>query len=407
MVLDPVRLLANLGKQMDISSVDDIKLVYLRYKPGMNCLARYELRVGAGTISAYAKAHGQDAVTKMNKSVERGVIDGSLGPGRVVLEEPQIIFSTFPNDTKLTSLRCLSDEDYRQRLFLRLFGTESEWHDASIAELLNYKPERRYVARLTGVKGRSALVKFYSRAGYAKARTISRKLGVARAGFYPRSIGRSKKHAVIAFDWQPGTTLRQLSTDGKLVLSDLTATAESLAEFHASNKGGLVVLETTDQAKRLAALANQVGFLLPQLHQRSQRMAQQMADWLNGQAPVRRPVHGDFYDKQAIVHDNRVRLIDLDAARLDSPLLDLGNYVAHLEKQVAGHTLAAAEGEAQKETLINTYEALAGSISVDQLNKYTALGLFDLIHQPFRDWAQDWPAQTRQLLEQVEKLFAD
>lgn len=406
LLLDPARLLTKLCSQLDTTRVEDIKLVYLRYKPGMNCLARYELCAGERIISAYAKAHGEDAAGKISKSIERDAIDGSLGPGRVVLDDSQLIFSTFPNDTKLASLRCLSDMAFRQRLFLRLFGSNSQWHDSTIAELLNYKPERRYVARLTRADGQSALVKFHSRSGYAKARTISRRLGAARADFYPRTIGRSKKHAVVAYSWQAGTTLRQLSTEGNLVLSDLAATAESLAEFHASSTGGLVAIETGERARRLSALADQLGFLIPQLRQRAQDVAQKMADWFDSQVSVIRPVHGDFYDKQAIVHDNTVRLIDLDAARLDNPLLDLGNYLAHLEKQVLVHGLAAAEAEAQKETLISVYEGLTGTIYVNNLKKYTALGLFDLIHQPFRDWAHDWPEQTEQLLARVEHLLA-
>ncbi len=405
-MLDPSRLLTELGGKLDCSQVGDIRLAYLRYKPGMNCLARYELSAGDHTVIAYAKAHGEDAASKMSKSTERTVIDGVLGPGRVVLEDRQIIFSTFPNDAKLASLQCLSNADYRQRLFSRLFGPGSLWQGSTFSRVLNYKPERRYVARLTRADGEPALAKFYSRNGYAKARTISRKLGENREGFYPETIGRSKKHAVIAYHWQPGTTLRQLNIDGKLSLSDLAAAAESLAEFHASGRGGLLPLEPGEQAERLSTLAEQAGILLPHLYQRAERVAQQLAEWVESQAPVRQPVHGDFYDKQAIVCDGHVRLIDLDAVRLDNPLLDLGSYIAHLERHACSHDPAMMDVVTQKETLVNAYRQSAGHVCTEQLDKYIALGLFDLIHQPFRDWTQNWPAQTEQLLERVENLFA-
>ncbi len=406
LMLEPSRLLSELSGELDFSQIENIKLAYLRYKPGMNCLARYELSVAGRTIHAYAKAHGEDAGNKMGKSMERTVIDGILGPGRTVLEEPQIIFSLFPNDAKLASLRCLSDVDYRQRLFRRLFDQGSTWQESSFGRVLNYKPERRYVTRLTGSNGKSALVKFYSRSGYAKARTVSRKLGDKGEGFYPETIGRSKKYAVIAYRWRPGTTLRQLSTDGKLTMSDLAATAESLVEFHASNRGGLLPLEPGEQTDRLNALAEQVGILLPQLYQRATRVAQKLAEWRNGQESVRLPVHGDFYDKQVIAGDGKVRFIDLDGARLDNPLADLGCYIAHLERQVGSHAIAATDLEAQQEALIGTYARSAGGVRTDQLNKYIALSLFYLIHHPFRDWAPDWPAATEQLLNRVENLFA-
>ena len=131
-----------------------------------------------------------------------------------------------------------------------------------------------------------------------------------------------------------------------------------------------------------------------------------MAQWRESRTPVKRPVHGDFYDKQVIISAGRSRLIDLDAARMDDPLLDLGNYIAHLKRQAGNHVMAASDIDKQIETLISSYQLLTGSICTKQLGNYTALGLFNLTHQPFRDWVKDWPEQTEQLLEQVEDCFA-
>ena len=406
LLLDPERLLAGLSGQLDINKVEDIKLNYLRYKPGMNCLARYELTTQGQNIKAYAKAHGEDAVNKMGKSMERPVIDGALGPGRAVIGDQQVIFSTFPNDAKLASLQCLSNSSYRQRLLSRVFGPDSEWQDSSFGQALNYKPERRYVARLTRADGESALVKFYSRSGYAKARAISRKLNRNRHSFYPETIGRSKKHSVVAYHWQPGTTLRQLSTDGKLTTSDLVATAESLAEFHASGRQGLSFVGLDEQIRRLDALSEQLVFLLPHLHKRAKSVVHKLAQWLGARVAVIQAVHGDFYDKQAIMNNGRISLIDLDGAHLGNPLLDLGSYMAHLERLAVNHGISPADVNAQKDALVGAYEQMTGSTCSEQLDKYTALGLFVLIHHPFRDWAQDWPQQTEHLLKRVEDLYA-
>ncbi len=405
LLLDPSRLLSELGTKLDCGQVENIKLSYLRYKPGMNCLARYEMSVNGQPIGIYAKAHGEDANSKMAKSLERPAIDSALGPGRVMLEEPQVIFSFFPNDTKLASLQCLVDVEFRQRLFGRLFGPDSAWQASTFGPALNYKPERRYVVRLTRPDGESALVKFYSGSGYTKARTISRKLGENRDDFYPRTVGRSKKHAVVAYLWQPGSTLRQLHNDGKLTSSELATVAESLVELHSSGRGGLLPLKPAEQAGRLSSLSEQVGILLPHLRTRAERVAHQLTKWRAGLTPVKQPVHGDFYDKQAIVCEGKVRLIDLDAVRLDDPLLDLGSYIAHLERPADSSGMSKNDIGMQKETLLKRYTELSGGVCEKQLNNYIALGLFDLIHQPFRDWTQDWPAQTEQLLERVESLF--
>ena len=406
MILDPLQLLACLRRQLDISKIDEIKLDYLRYKPGMNCLARYELKTHSSTIWAYAKAHGQDAGTKVEKSGGRPAINSVLGPGRIVLKDQQIIFSIFPNDAKLFNLQCLSDSTYRKRLFTRVFGVDSQWRECVLDEALNYKPERRYVTRLKRPDGQYALAKFYTKSGYVKAHTISRKLNRNRFSYCPETLGRSSKYKVVAYKWQPGMTLRQLSTCGKLSDSDLKATAESLAEIHASDCDGLTHPDAGVQLDRLDALAVQLGVLLPHLHERAKTVAQKLARWLDEQSPVKQPVHGDFYDKQAIVNNGKVKLIDLDAACLGNPLLDLGSYIAHLERQACNQALSATEVETQKNTLTSAYEQLTSHICVNDLNRYTALGLFALIHNPFRDWSPGWPAQTERLLERVENLFS-
>lgn len=404
LVLNPARLVESLNGQLDISRIEGIKLDYLRYKPGMNCLVRYELRADGNTIHAYAKAHGLDSVNKISKSTERPVIDSFLGPGRVVLTGQKIIFSTFPNDAKLASLHSLNDEGFRRRLFGRMFGSDSAWQDSTFGQILNYKPERRYVVGLERADGEAALAKFYSRGDYAKAHAISRKMNKSHHDFCPETIGRSKKHSVVAYRWQPGTTLRQLSIDGKLSMSDLVATAESLAEFHASSGQGLSLPGLDGQLERLNALADQLGILLPQLARRAKNLAQRLTRWLSTQRPQRQPIHGDFYDKQAVINNGRASLIDLDAAQLGSPLADLGSYIAHLERWAGNHGISVNDVRTQKETLVGAYEKLSGSTCPDQLDCYIALSLFALIHHPFRNWAQDWPVQTERLLTRVENL---
>ena len=405
LMLDPECLLTKMGGRVDVTKADAIKLVYLRYKPHVNCLAQYELRVQGQTIQVYAKSHGRDAVSKLGKAMERPVIDSVLGPGRVVLQDEGIVISIFPNDAKLPGLGCLGDSDFRQRVFSRIFGTDSKWQSSTFGQQLNYKPERRFVARLTCVDNEIALVKFYSRDDYGKARTISRKLGRNREGFYPETIGRSKKHGVIAYNWLPGTTLEQLNKEGRLLTSDLASAANSLAKFHTSKRTGLSALRPGEQFDRINSLAELAGFMLPHLQKRSMHIAQQLIEWLAEQDPVQQPVHADFYDKQVIVSEGSVKLIDLDAARLGNPLLDLGSYIAHLEKQVGGHDMTTSDAAMQKETLVSAYELSAGGICTEQLDKYTALGLFGLIHHPFKHWVDNWPVKTEQLLERVEGLL--
>ena len=116
-------------------------------------------------------------------------------------------------------------------------------------------------------------------------------------------------------------------------------------------------------------------------------------------------MHGDFYDKQVIVDSGKASLIDFDESCLGDPALDLGNYTAHLEWHVTGDGMARTALEQQQQALVTAYERVAGPVPEMQLDKYTALGLFRLLHHPFRDWEEDWPVKTEQLLVRVESLF--
>lgn len=406
-ILDPGRLLDGLRGQLDCRCIDDIRLVYLRYKPGMNCLARYELQTEGRTLSAYAKAHGRDAGSKLQKAMDRPARESAIGPGRVLLENRGIIFSMCPNDAKLPSLLRLSTPDSRKHLFDSVFGQQSGWQHCELDKILNYKPERRYVARLRGDEGQSALAKFYTRGGYDRARAVSRRLAVggcdSRQGI--KVIGKSKRHSVIAYRWQPGESLRELGTRGNLATTDIEAAARALAQFHGAAPSGLLAADPAVLAEKINALGEQTGFLLPQLSERAAGMAESLLQWLCQQPSVQRPVHGDFYDKQVIVNNGGAWLIDLDGACLDNPLMDLGNYVAHLERDVVTQGMARDELLRQQHALVSTYEQSAGALSENQLSKYIALGLFQLLHRPFRDWEQDWPIRTQLLLERVEDLF--
>jgi streptomycin 6-kinase len=407
MMLDPRRLLDGLRGQLDYSRIDDIRLVYLRYKPGMNCLARYELEAEGLTLCAYAKVHGCDATGKLQKAMERPAFDSAIGPGRMLLEDEGIIFSMFPNDAKLPSLMRLNTPQSREHMFRQVFGQQPGWQNCELDKILNYKPERRYVARLRGDEGQPALAKFYTRGGYERARAISRRLassgGDNRQGI--RVIGKSKRHSVIAYRWQPGESLRELGARGNLAIADIEATARALAEFHGATPSGRLAVDPAVLTERIKALGEQAGFLLPHLNGRAMGMATSLLQWLRQQPSVKRPIHGDFYDKQVIVSNGDAWLIDLDGARLDNPLVDLGNYVAHLERDVVTQGMARDELERQQQALVTTYEQSAETLSENQLSKYIALGLFQLLHRPFRDWEQDWPVKTELLLERVEDLF--
>lgn len=401
LLLAPEQLRDGLNRQLGSEVIDHISLNYLRYKTGINCLGRYDIQAGGRTISAFAKAHGPDSSRKLSKAMQRPAVDSVIGPGRVLLREAGIVFSLFPNDAKLPSLARLQSDHQRRRLFTRIFGHQSPWLDSEIVEVLNYKPERRHVVRLQRADGQSALLKFYTLNGFSRALSIHRAMGE----LVPEVLGLSRKHGVFAYRWQAGDSLRALGNRVDSLTDCLAATAAALAAAHTSDPSGLRIPDLNQQEKSLYELAHQVGFLLPHLQKRAVRMACRLADWLRRQPPGTALVHGDFYDKQVIVNGDEAKLIDFDEVSLGDPLLDLGNYGAHLEWDVTREAMTKTELEQQQRALLSAYERVAGPVQEMQLHKYTALGLFRLLHNPFRDWEDDWPEKTGRLLSRIESLF--
>jgi hypothetical protein len=395
LLLEPGRLLDSLHAQLARAPIEDIKPGYLRYKPGMNCLARYQICVGGRWLNAYAKAHGPDMSDKLKKAVERPSVDTAIGPGRLLLQDTGVIFSMFPNDAKLPTLLRLQDEASCHRLLKRIFQPQSGWQDGRVKKVLNYKPERRHVIQVRRADGEAALLKFYTRSGFARARAVSR--GSA-------FIGESRKHGAIAYRWKPGSSLRELAARGELAAEHLAATGHELAAFHAGARKGLSRPDSGIEAKQINALGMQIGFLLPQLQDRAMRLAIGLIGWLDDRPLPDTPVHGDFYDKQVIVGKGDITLIDFDGARLDDPLADLGSYRAHLEHRVVSHEMSGSAADQQWQALVSAYESAAGTVPEDQLDRYVALGLFRLIHHPFRDCEEAWQEKTEQLLARAECL---
>lgn len=394
-ILAPGRLAETVNARLGATKIDDIEIDYIRYKPGMNCIARYSMSVGGARLNAYAKAHGPDARSKLDKAVKRATSESLLGPGRLPLDEERIVFSVFPNDAKLKALQALSAQTKKERLLQRVFGPDSRWQAGELDQSLNYKPERRYVARLRLTSGELALLKFHTRQGYQRALRSNRPANI---------IGHSQRRSVIAHSWLEGRTLRELSGAGQVLPHHITAAANALADFHNGSPETGLPVDRAAQIKMIEALGEQAGFLLPSLRYRATRAAARLADGITSIDSIQLPVHGDFYDKQVVINGTSAALIDMDSARLDDPLVDLGNYAAHMERLCLSGGQSPGETRQHLLTLMTSYESAGGAVSESRLRHFLAVGLFSLLNQPFRDFEEHWPETMDRILCRIEGL---
>lgn len=398
-LLDAESLREMLADSIAPAALDGLSVGYLRYKPGVNCIARLDLNSGF----AYAKAFAEDAPVKLEKGRGQSTVDGPFGIGRSCFDEPGIIVNFFPNDGKLPAIAQFADPTARHDFLKRIFKADPAWSDAGYTAL-NYKPERRFVARLSRADGRAASIKFYSGKEFPSTRRSRKKFNVPSGLHLPQWIGGSKNHRVMAYSWLSGETLQTRLESG--YSEECSLAGEAVAGLHLSTQPALGKRNTRNKVEILASLSAQLGHLLPELAGQAGEIAVRLTDWVQGRETLGRPIHGDFYDKQVIINQRAVGIIDNDRLQLGDPELDLGCFMAHLERRRIDDGLGAAQVESARQALLDGYRAAAPeSLNPRDIDVYTAFNLFQLSHHPFRDRRVNWAEQTAELLGRCSQLL--
>lgn len=404
-VLDPGRLLEALGPDAIPAPPDDIRLDYVRYRPQRDCIGRYRISIDGTAHLAYAKAFAEGALHKLDKAVHRPGPEGPRGAGRQAVSGKGLLFCWFPNDRKLRSIGRLGETTARERLLQRIFSGNDTWRDAGIT-VLNYKPEKRLVARLAGTDDQTAVVKFYTQAEYDRTTHLRRDRSPAAALPVPRYIGGSRKHRVHAFRWLPGKSLREFSLDPGGDPTLHRRAGHLLAELHARLSLTRPRVRSGSPADVAASAAEHLTSLIPELGPAAQDCARLLGRLADGAARDECALHADFYDKQVIVGPSGLALIDLDQARRGAPGEDLGCFIAHLEYLALStpHMTADRVGVLSR-SLLDGYVEAGGRYNERQLDGWTALSLFCLAHQPFRDRLPDWPDCARAVVARTQALL--
>jgi len=399
-LLEPDRIAQHLTRPGS-ATIDRIQLLNLRYKPGTNCVAAYRLRRGDESELVYAKAHGPDATVKLHKARAEASSAGFEPASRIYIEALGIIVYGFLDDAKLPVLSRLASERFRHRLMVRVMG-EGVIPQARL-ETLAYKPERRYVARYgPDAAQREAVVKFYGAAGHRAARAVCGTLESRDLLRLPRKCGGSKRHNILAFEWLTGPTLREMLDGG--AAPDVAGVGTALARLHEQNNAPLRTVRFDARLAELRNLAETLGFLCPALRDDAVELAERLAKDLASPIGIRAAIHGDFYDKQVVMGADHVGIVDLDEAMLGDPRQDLGQFIAHLERdRLMGSRLEGVDQLCG--SLLEGYQETSGR-TLEGLLTFVAEGLLRLAHHPFRRHHRDWPQQTEAILERARALLA-
>ncbi|MGH7492838.1 MAG: phosphotransferase family protein [bacterium] len=377
---------------------------YIRYKPGMNCLIAYRVENDENRVSVYAKAHGHDAPVKLRKATLAKTVPGQLGPGRIVLDDIGVVISFFPNDSNLKRLRRIAETEARHHLLKEFLPHVRDQLSAKM-ESLAYKPERRYVAKVTTESNSSTLLKFYTPQIFHTTQQSA--IAFTSHGFLriPRCLGKSNRYSVIAFEWLEGRLLGEIINEGEPALKAVEETGAALAQLHAQDPDGLGLKTRETEAATILEMANWLSFVHPPIAERAKQLAKRLASWLQTETQVQKPIHGDFYAKQVLWSEGCARVVDLDEAVRGDPRFDLCLFVARLEQDAIRGKLSAESAPALKHALLDGYMQAGGQPSLRDMDWYTAVALFQLSHEPFRACEPGWIDCTEAILDRIESIL--
>jgi hypothetical protein len=395
LLLDPAALGEALQRVRPGLRINSVTYHYVRYKPGTNCLSAFTLNLDGAEVRGYAKAYQPEDWAKLMKATERHGVEGPLGDGRLVLEDEATEVVVFPNDNKLTSLSSLFDAAAGANLLARVFRDRPDLQSGTV-QFLRYKPERRFVARLDVDGEPRAVLKLYSQRAYEEARITARKLGASA-----RLIGHSAHHGVLAFEWRDGVLLSAIVNGPFAPVTVLDRTGAAIAAFHRLDGRGLRVRDRASELRTIQAIADGLRYIHPAAERLVNDLTESLMSCFRDAPAVLHPIHGDFYDRQVLVNDGQITILDLDEAVLADPAADHGLFIAHLERDALLGGVPAERVAVAREALLAGY-----GLPPERVELYTAFGLLQLAPHHFRSREPNWPERTEATLERALSIVA-
>ncbi len=404
-VLEPEELVAVARAQGVPLEIAGARPVYLRYKPATSCLVGYATMEGTEPTLFYATAYSADSA-KLDKARQRKRVPWLSGGGRFVLDGQATEICFFPADDHLPVLIDLLDP-HKARSFLDVAAAGVRpWTTASGFEprVLAYKPERRCTVAVVTDSTPVAVIKAYTRAGFASARTRAAMLQHSRGVGIQRLVSAYERRGLLFFEWLEGRSLGESILRGEATGSDVRETGYALAELH-----GLPLPELPRRDQRqeqvLEELVATVRVLCPEAVDDAASIAGRAASFVRADESPLVLVHGDFYAKQAIVQSNRVALLDLDQAAVGMAAFDLGNFIAHLELEVARGKIGAEAAAAHSRSFLAGYASHRALPSESLIAANTALSLLALAHHPFRRHLADWQSLISTVIARAGEIL--
>ena len=364
----------------------EVRVEYLRYKPGTSLTAGLLLDGPHGAGRAFAVAGSAQFAAKLPKMLGRHRSTRrrplATEPGRHVVVAPM------DQDPELPAL-------HRE-----MAGVRRPLPDrlrAGPLQVLRYRPLRRAVV-VAGARGGPRAVVRAVEPGALGAGLTRARLAAARDLPVAPLLGHSRRRGVVASAYVEGT----VPVDGTTDLAVQQQAGALLAGWH--REARTERLPVADVAATLRSTAALVGHLLPELAGQAERAAHSVGPRLGTLGRHGRIVHGDFSVDQLVLTSHGPVLLDLDRMRVDAPHWDVATWFA--AEVVGGRAPADGDPQVVLAGLLAAYEDAGGADLRCGLRAYAAAALLLRSAEPFRNRHADWAGRTAELVTAAARLAA-
>lgn len=380
------------------SEISHCEPLYIRYKPGVNCVALFRAHpVDGQPFLSYGRVSAGGTRTTRGYPRSISVVENS---------ESQIALYVFPGDRRLRVLPRLFDGAAAEQLWAGVPQTLVDTDQEVTVRSIGYKPERRFVGALEQDGVPVAAVKVQTARAFSHAWKAANAFSEDRELLLARPVASRRRHGLSVLPWKPGTLVSDLTRSGKAAAVDIAVCGAALARIHAQHIVGLPLNAHDDLLRHARAALDAIVWVRPDCALRADnviRRAQRViGEFDDGDGPDFVASHGDYYAKQILLQGDRAVVLDFDRSALAHPAWDLGMFAAHLVYDAVRGYHASDRVPAFIGALMDGYRSAGGRVSRQAVDAYTALALASLAPHPFRFRCSDWTDQLDQLLSAAD-----
>jgi aminoglycoside phosphotransferase (APT) family kinase protein len=369
-----------------------LRQTYLRYKPGVSCLAAYVTGDGR-RFSAKAAEAGRWRDWSDHPLLRTGHLPGGLIPRRI--DEGHIFLRGIEEDSRFGGGRRLLDPTRRSKALAALgFGKTAR------LSVLRHKPERRAVIKIEDEQGPRGLLKIAAPGPFERACASA---AIAEAAGGPTVTALSDHYRALVTSWIDGAALCP-DTAGHADREAMQAAGAALARMHRSGLTHPIRRNRAAERAAIDAAVDALRALDTRLHSRAEALAARIMGRLDTEAPALCLIHSDFKPDQVILAGGSARIIDWDEAAEGDPAADLGTFNARLVAQAVDGFSTDAALKAARGGFSEGYESVADRSK--GIAAQTAAALIALCAEGFRSRHPDWLSRADALLDAAESEMA-